>query len=104
MDPLECVFGPGDGILEPWHAYHKCQCKEVNQATCDFLHATAGLEGSYHDGYGWVIEMDLWSAFLQYIHWCQEHQIDFKFHMSQVLAGDVYYTKLAATKLTEFGG
>lgn len=103
MDPLECLFGPGDGHSEPWHAYHNCICREVNQATCDFLHNTVGLFGDFHDTNGWMIAMPVWNALLQYVHWCQDQQADFAFHVAQVQEGDLYYRQLAVAKLEQFG-
>lgn len=104
MDPLECLFGEGDGISEPWHAYHKCICREVNQSTLDFLHlATGSLEGFWHDSNGWILDLSLWNALVLYVQWCNDNQLDFQHHISQVLDGDVYYTKFVGSKLTEFG-
>ena len=103
MDPLECLFGRGDGHFEPWHAYHKCECKEINQSTCDFLHDTLGLYGDWHDTNGWIISLPLWNALVQYVRWCEEQKTDFKFHIAKVQEGDEYYRQLACAKLTEFG-
>jgi hypothetical protein len=104
MDPVECLFGAGDGLGEPWHAYHNCICKEVSQITLDFLQSTVGVHGSWHDTNGWCIDLTLWSALLQYVNWCVSEKLDFSYHVSQVLEGDVYYSRLAYIKLIEFGG
>jgi hypothetical protein len=104
MDPMASLFGPGDGVSEAWHQFHMCTCKEVNQATVDFLHSTVVLAGSWHDNHGWVIDMSSWSALLQYVHWCTEQQVDIHYHMDQVKSGDEYYVSLATRKMSEFGG
>ena len=100
---MECLFGTGDGFSEPWHAYHLCTCKELNQGTIDFLAATAGVHGTWHDTHGWLLDMSLWTALLKYIQWCDEQQLDFKYQMEQVLNDDLYYVRLVEKKLEEFG-
>ena len=103
MDPVESLFGQGDGLGEPWSAFYNCTCKEVSQDTCYFLQNTTGLMGSWHDVHGWVINANIWGALVQYIRWCADHEVDFAYHFSKVQEGDLYYTKLAQTKLYEFG-
>ena len=103
MDPIENLFGRGDGMEEPWHQWHKCQCMEVKQDIVDFLRNVADLHGDWHDAHGYVIDFGVWVALLQYVRWCDEQKLDFNFHVSQVLADDGYYTRLAISKLAEYG-
>jgi len=102
MDPIENLFGPGDGTAQPWHQWHKCQCMEVRQDIVDFLRNVTILHGSWHDTHGWVIDFELWAALLQYVRWCEEQKLDFNLHVSQVLQDDGYYTSLAIAKFAEY--
>ena len=104
MGTVELLFGAGDGQSPPWHAYHMCECKEVNQNTIDLLLITLGeLYGPHHDSHGYIIDMNLWNALLQYVHWCESNQCSFEFHVSKVLEGDAYYRELAQAHLQNFG-
>ena len=103
MVSVESLFGSGDGHSEPWHQFHQCECKEVSQATLDFLHCTAGLEGFLHEEHGWVIAVNLWSALLQYVFWCNDEQLDFHYHVCRVQEGDEYYIRMVTEKLRLFG-
>ena len=103
MDPIEKLFGRGDGMEESWHQWHKCQCMEVKQDIVDYLRNVADLHGIWHDTHGWVIDFGVWAALLQYVRWCDEQKLDFNFHVSQVLQDDGYYTRLAISKLAEYG-
>jgi hypothetical protein len=103
MVSVESLFGNGDGHFEPWHQFHKCECKEVSQATLDFLHDTVGLQGEFHDGHGtYIIDMNLWRALLQYVCWCNDEQLDFYFHAWKVQDGDEFYIRMVAEKLRLF--
>jgi hypothetical protein len=104
MDPLSSLFGEGDGICEQWFAYHQCVCKEIKQEVLDFLHISLGcLEGTFHDSHGWIINLNVWGALVQYVNWCSEENVDFEFHLLKVLENDVFYMSLAEKKLKEFG-
>ena len=104
MDAVETLFGAGDGMSDPWHAYYECQSKEVSQETLNFLHDTAGLRGTWHESNGcWMLDLSLWAALLQYIGWCHDKQLDFKWHVTQVSKADPYYCTLVSAKMAEFG-
>jgi hypothetical protein len=102
MDVVEGLFGPGDGMSEPWHQYHKCECKEVAHFIVDFLHCTAGLDGEKHDSHGWIIDFKLWSGLMKYIRWCEDEKLDFMFHVSRVQEGDSFYISRVCSKFEEF--
>ena len=40
---------------------------------------------------------------MQYSYWCNANEMDFDFHIEQVLEGDSYYVQLATKKMKEFG-
>ena len=104
MDPIENLFGPGDGMEEPWHQWHKCQCMEVKQDIVDFLRNVGpGVYGELHEAHGWVIDFGVRAALVQYVRWCDEQKLDFNFHVTQVLQDDGYYTRLAIAKFAECG-
>jgi len=103
MASIESLFGYGDGLSEPWHQFYKCECKEVSQETVDFLHCTAGIHGDKHPMHGWIIDMKLWSALLQYLSWCADEQLDYRFHVDRVQEGDEYYIRMVFEKLKLFG-
>ena len=102
MVSVESLFGNDDGHFDPWHQFHKCECKELSQTTLDLLRATVGLEGFFHDSHGWVIDMDLWRALLQYVAWCNDEQLDFHYHASQIQEGDEFYIRMVTEMLNRF--
>ena len=103
MVSVESLFGNGDGHFEPRRQFCKCERKEVSQTALDFLHCTAGLEGVLHEEHGWVIDMNLWSALLQYVFWCNDEQLDFHYRAYRVQEGDEYYIRMVTEKLKHFG-
>ena len=103
MDPIQNLFGAGDGIQEQRHQFYECQCMEVKQEIIDFLANVSLLHGNWHDTHGWLINFEVWGALLQYVRWCAEQKLDFSVHVSKVQEGDVYYTNLAVTKFAEYG-
>lgn len=103
MASVESLFGCGDGESEPWHQFLGGECKEVSFETCDFLHCTAGLHGEKLPMYGWIIDMALWNALLQYLSWCAEEKLDYRFHLCKVQEGDEYYIRMVSEKLKQFG-
>lgn len=100
---MDSLFGPGDGIQEPWFAYHKCERKEVNQDTLDFLHKLVGLSGEYHDGQrGYILDMHIWNALLQYVHLCEEQGMNIQILIEKVNSNDAVYEQLVGKRLRAF--
>jgi hypothetical protein len=71
--------------------------------TVNFLHCTAGIHGEKHPMHGWIIDMKLWIMFLQYLSWCADEQLDYRFHVCRVQEGDEYYIRMVSEKLKSFG-
>jgi hypothetical protein len=97
--PLFALFGESTWADEPWFQYDAGQVKEVSDAALAFLHYTIGLHGLLHDQHGYIVDMDSWSALVQYVRWCDEQNLDFLFHCGKLEEGDPFYTQLATSKL-----
>ncbi len=102
VDPTSVLWGESFYGDEPWYQYDATIVTEVSQCACSFLHATIGIQGTFHDQHGWIVDMPYWSALRQYVQWCIDGDMDFLWHAEQVSEGDVYYTQLAVKQMTIF--
>ena len=102
VDPTSFLWGESFYGDEPWYQYDATIVKEVSHCACSFLHATIGLQGTFHDQHGWIVDMNYWSALRQYVQWCIDGGMDFMWHAQQVGEGDEHYTQLAIKQMTIF--
>ena len=102
VSSLSVLWGVSNMGNLPWFQYDAGEVKEASYEALDFLHRTRGLHGLLHDQHGYIVDMDSWSALVQYVQWCEEQKTDFLFHWGKVHEDDPYYLALANAKLNKF--
>lgn len=92
------LFGPGNRDC-PWYQFDAGIAKEVSEDALEFVLHTVGLYGLHQDHIGYMVDMKVWDALLQYIAWCKQENLDFLFHVDMIANGDSHYQDLSSSKM-----
>lgn len=100
-DPVSSLlFGASNWGDDPWYQYDvKAEVKEVSHDALIFLQQTIGLHGTYHDGHGWMVDMDSWSALRQYVQLCLDNGEEFLLHVEKVIETDPAFCEMAMKRM-----
>jgi len=93
------IFGDSNWGEDPWYQWDATEVKEASNDALSFLQQTIGLHGTYHDGHGWMVDMDSWVALREYVQIGIDNGEDFLLHVDKVTEDDPAFCQMANNRM-----